>query len=91
MTSKLQVTLPKRLASELGIQPGDDIEWSEAAGAIRITPVKGKNKVDLKRRVELFDHATKRQQARDKKHKKSKKPAKKGWTREELYRRGRAG
>ena len=92
MTSKLQVTLPKRLASELGIQPGDDIEWSAAAGAIRIAPAKGKKTVDLKRRVQLFDQATRRQQARDKKYQKSKhkKPAERGWTREELYRRGRS-
>jgi AbrB family looped-hinge helix DNA binding protein len=92
VTSKLQVTLPKRLASKLGIRPGDDIEWSAAAGAIRITPVREKSKTDVKRRLELFDRATKRQQVRDKKHRKGRdqEPAKRGWTREELYRRGGA-
>jgi AbrB family looped-hinge helix DNA binding protein len=93
VTSKLQVTLPKALALSLGLEPGDEIEWSAAAGAIRITPVKGKKKLDAKRRLELFDHATKRQEARDKKYGRSKgrKVEKRGWTREELYRRGRAG
>ena len=93
MTSKFQVTLPKALASELGIQPGDDIEWSAAAGAIRITPAKGKNKLDVKRRLELFDHATKRQKTRQKKHgrMKDQEPTKREWTREELYDRGSTG
>jgi AbrB family looped-hinge helix DNA binding protein len=93
VTSKLQVTLPKALALDLGLQPGDEIEWSAAAGAIRITPVKGKKKLDARRRLELFDQATKRQTARDKTYRKSmgQKATKRGWTREELYRRGRAG
>jgi len=93
VTSKLQVTLPKALASELGIQPGDDIEWSAAAGGIRITPVKGKNELDIKRRLELFDAATKRQQTRNKRRRrlKERESTNRGWTRQELYRRGRAG
>ncbi|HEX9726009.1 MAG TPA: AbrB/MazE/SpoVT family DNA-binding domain-containing protein [Vicinamibacteria bacterium] len=92
VTSKLQVTLPKKLASELGIRPGDDIEWSAAAGAIRITPVREKSTIDVRRRVELFDQATKRQQTRDKKRRRAREqePGKRGWSREELYRRGRA-
>ena len=93
VTSKLQVTVPRALALDLGIQPGDEIEWSSAAGAIRITPVKREKKLDAKRRLELFDHATKRQEARDKEYRRviGRKASKRGWTREELYHRGRAG
>jgi AbrB family looped-hinge helix DNA binding protein len=93
VTSKLQVTLPKALAVELGIRPGDEIEWSAAAGAIRVTPVKGKKNLNVTSRLELFDQSTYRQEAREKKHRRStdRKSVKRGWTREELYRRGRAG
>ena len=28
VTSELQITVPKTLAAELGIRPGDDIEWA---------------------------------------------------------------
>jgi AbrB family looped-hinge helix DNA binding protein len=93
VTSKLQVTLPKALALDLGIQPGDEITWSAAAGGIRITPVRGKKKLDVKRRLELFDQATKRQKGREKSRRRltEEKAAKRGWTREELYRRGSTG
>jgi len=39
VTSKYQVTIPKALADELGIEPGHDIEWSSAGDSIRLTPI----------------------------------------------------
>jgi len=39
VTSKYQVTIPKALAEELGIEPGHDIEWSSAGDSIRLTPI----------------------------------------------------
>lgn len=89
MTSKLQVTLPKSLADELGIKPGDEIEWQAAGETIRIIPVKRKPKLDVQRRLELFDEATRRQKLRRRRRKKGG-VGERGWTREELYRRGGA-
>ncbi len=63
ITSKLQVTLPKALAVELGLRPGDEIEWGLSAGTIRVTPMKGNKKVDVATRLELFDQCTDRQGA----------------------------
>jgi len=36
VTSKLQITLPKRLAEEHGIAPGHEILFQSAPGSIRI-------------------------------------------------------
>ena len=38
VTSKLQVTLPKQLAQQYGIEPGIDIEWQAAGDVIRVLP-----------------------------------------------------
>ena len=32
MTSKLQLTVPKAIADQYGIKPGDELEWIPAAG-----------------------------------------------------------
>lgn len=94
VTSKLQVTIPKALAERCGIGPGDDIEWSEAAGGIRITPAtKARSEpLSVEVRLELFDRATERQKRRQR----GRRPPKtsgtqgRGWSRAELYRRGRS-
>jgi AbrB family looped-hinge helix DNA binding protein len=38
VTSKYQVTVPKRIAEEYGIRPGDEIAWVPAGDAIRVIP-----------------------------------------------------
>ena len=85
VTSKLQVTLPKALASRYGIDPGDDIEWEAAGDAIRILPASSRSR-DASARLKLFDQATSRQQSRQQA---VATPARedRGWTREELYER----
>ena len=89
VTSKLQVTVPKALADRFGIAPGDEIDWEPAGDAIRVTPRRNRTRRDTKTRVRLFDQATKRQQERQ-----AARPAtpaaERGWTREDLYDRGRA-
>ena len=61
VTSKLQVTIPKAVADEYGIRPGDDIEWVEAGETIRVVPSRrGRSANDLSKRLELFDSATAR-------------------------------
>lgn len=89
MTSKLQVTLPKALAARYGIDPGDDIAWEGAGDVIRVVPAGKRAPRDAATRLRLFDQATARQKAREKES--PVRPARdRGWTREELYDRGRA-
>lgn len=89
VTAKLQVTVPKALADRYGIAPGDDIDWEPAGDAIRIVPSRNRTSRDLKQRVRLFDQATVRQQAREKGRSVTRAKAR-GWTREDLYDRGRS-
>jgi AbrB family looped-hinge helix DNA binding protein len=39
VTSKRQVTVPKAIAEQYGIRPGDEIEWLPAGDAIRVVPM----------------------------------------------------
>ena len=41
VTSKLQVTVPKVIAEQYGIRPGDDIDWVSAGDSIRVIPSVG--------------------------------------------------
>jgi AbrB family looped-hinge helix DNA binding protein len=90
VTSKLQVTIPKALAESFSIRPGDDIEWIPAGDSIRVVPAKratgGREKAF---RLRLFDQATRRQQQRQAALGRVERPADRGWTRDELYVRGR--
>ncbi|MBI2184959.1 MAG: AbrB/MazE/SpoVT family DNA-binding domain-containing protein [Thaumarchaeota archaeon] len=47
VTRKLQVTVPKRLATKVGIKPGDSIIFDEANGAIVMKKVSD-SKIDPK-------------------------------------------
>jgi bifunctional DNA-binding transcriptional regulator/antitoxin component of YhaV-PrlF toxin-antitoxin module len=89
VTSKLQVTIPRALAAQYGIEPGDDIEWSASGDAIRLSRTR-RRELDVKARLRLFDQATLRQRAREKLMKLPRAAADRGWTREELYDRGRS-
>ena len=40
VTSKLQITLPKALATQYGIEPGDEIDFQAMGESIRLTPRK---------------------------------------------------
>lgn len=91
VTSKLQVTIPKVIADEYGIEPGDAIEFEAAGDVIRVRPARRQRRVCLSReeRLRLFDDATARQQQREKTMRVPVDPAtERGWTREELYARG---
>ena len=95
MTSKLQLTVPKTIADQYGIRPGDDLQWLPAGEVIRVVPSGRRRKRQqariVKERLELFDKATERQRRREKASHNSEGPAKtgeRGWKREDLYRRG---
>jgi AbrB family looped-hinge helix DNA binding protein len=94
VTSKLQVTVPKKIAEQFAIRPGDEIDWIPAGDGIRVV-----KRAQLKRkasaasattRLRHFDEATQRQSLRDARATPAESGASRGWTREELYRRGGA-
>lgn len=90
VTSKLQVTIPRALATEYEIEPGDDIEWSASGDAIRVSPAAKTRELDVNARLRLFDQATRRQREREQATNRPRGGADRGWTREELYDRGRS-
>jgi bifunctional DNA-binding transcriptional regulator/antitoxin component of YhaV-PrlF toxin-antitoxin module len=94
VTSKLQVTVPKALAEQYRIKPGDDILWVAAGDAIRVVPARSglPRKDTIARRLAIFDRASERQSARQAERRAARRqPSGKdrGWTRDELYERGR--
>ena len=100
VTSKRQVTIPKAIADKYGIQPGDELAFVPAGEAIRVEPGAGggTEKLSRKARLELFDAATTRQRARERARERAGRRGRRrrpgtsrGWTREELYTRGRPG
>jgi AbrB family looped-hinge helix DNA binding protein len=93
VTSKLQVTIPKAIATEYGIEPGDEIDFQSAGPQIRVVPRKAarRARLSLAERLRLFDESMQRQRERDKLMKlPAEPPTDRGWTREELYTRGDA-
>jgi len=99
ITSKLQITIPKRLAEQVGLGPGDEVEFLAAGDGIRMVPA-GKARagaLSTPERLRLFQAASERQRARDKAWEKPGEPARsggpagsaRGWTRSELYTRAK--
>jgi len=92
VTSKLQLTLPKAIADQFGIRPGDEMDWFPAGEVIRVVPSriqKAKQRLSLEDRVNLFDRATQRQRRRDAVLRQpSARRRDRGWNREDLYHRG---
>jgi len=90
VTSKLQVTLPKAIADLYGIRPGDEIDWVPAGDSIRVMPVKRKPPSgEVRERLKRFRQATERQRRREAEQGPFAPLKERGWTREELYERGR--
>jgi AbrB family looped-hinge helix DNA binding protein len=91
VTSKLQVTVPKAIADEFAIRPGDEIEWITSGDGIRVIKRahSGQDReATLAARLGAFDEATKRQAARSGGSKRPPPGSGRGWTRQDLYRRG---
>jgi bifunctional DNA-binding transcriptional regulator/antitoxin component of YhaV-PrlF toxin-antitoxin module len=88
VTSKLQLTLPKRLADEHHIAPGDEVTFLSAGDSIRIV-VGTAAPLDVEARLRSFDEATDRQRARNRAMRRGTKPGARGWVREDLYDRAR--
>jgi AbrB family looped-hinge helix DNA binding protein len=89
VTSKLQVTLPKAIADQFEIRPGDEIEWEPAGDVIRVLPPgAAPAALDREQRLRVFDAATHRQAERQAGARRRPKAGRdRGWTREDLYQR----
>lgn len=96
VTSKLQLTVPKAIADQYGIRPGDELEWIPAGDSIRVELVsrgaKAGHELTTEEKLALFDANMERidkLQAEELKEAKAKGTrltrANRGWTREELY------
>ena len=91
VTSKRQVTLPKELADEYGIEPGDEIQWERAGNEIRVVPLRrGSVELGVAERLALFDEASRRHDERWASRELST-PKDRGWTRDDLHDRDRTG
>ena len=93
VTSKGQLNLPEALAVQHRIRrPGDDLRFEDAGETTRMIP-EGANHapdgLDAEARLRLFDAATARQKAR-RARRRAHGHGSRGWTREELYERGRS-
>jgi bifunctional DNA-binding transcriptional regulator/antitoxin component of YhaV-PrlF toxin-antitoxin module len=96
VTSKLQLTVPKRIADQYGIRPGDELDWVPAGESIRVELARRKAggglELTVEERLDLFDanmDRVDRLQAAELKEAKVKVTPttreNRGWTREELY------
>jgi AbrB family looped-hinge helix DNA binding protein len=96
VTSKLQLTVPKAIADQYGIKPGDELEWVPAGESIRVELVRRKAKaghmLTTDERLALFDANTKwldeiqAQQLEEANAKGTRVTREtRGWTREDLY------
>jgi len=90
VTSKLQITLPKRLADEHGISPGDEVRFESVAGVIRMVQAGASvRELSVDERLRLFDEASRRISLRQQNGPRvSSEGQRRGWTRDELYVRG---
>ena len=94
VTSKLQVTIPKAIAEQYGIKPGDEIEFCAAGANIRVVTPRGRRpgRLSVEERLRSFDAAMERQREREKTMKLPEEPGTdRDWRREDLYTRGKTG
>jgi len=96
VTSKLQLTVPKKIADQYGIKPGDELEWIPAGESIRVVLARRKAKagdrLTTEEKLALFDANTRRVDRLQAKELKAAQAdgtritrENRGWSREELY------
>lgn len=96
VTSKLQVTVPKVIADQYGIRPGDELEWIPAGESVRVQlarrRAKAGHELTTEEKLALFDSNMARvdklqaTQLADAKAKGTRTTREnRGWTREEIY------
>ena len=90
VTSKYQVTVPKKIADKYNIRPGDDIEWQPAGESIRVMlRTHQTSPDDRETRLRLFDESTERIRRRAL-ARPAREPRDRGWKRADVYVRGRS-
>lgn len=90
ITAKYQITLPKVIANKYHVHPGDEIEFVPEGDRIHVIfPSMKIPTLSLQERLNLFDESMRRQQERERTRPALPKGKERGWTREELYTRGR--
>jgi len=91
VTGKFQITLPKRLVDAYGIKVGDDVELLAAGERIAIVPARSATApLSTQERLRLFDEATRRRHARERKGPRLAAARDRGWKRDQLYKRARS-
>ena len=89
VTSKLQVTIPKVLAENYGIRPGDEVRWEALArGPLMVAETAVRPRLTPEERVALLRESFRRQKERQR-GKRWKRGTDRGWAREDLYDGGR--
>jgi AbrB family looped-hinge helix DNA binding protein len=99
VTSKRQITIPKHIADEYGIDAGDEISWIAEGDAIYIVPGTQERMpaetLSVEERLSLYDRATARQKRRQRGGLPPRggdtaqlQRKRRGWSREDLYDRG---
>jgi len=93
VTSKLQITIPKRIAEQYGIKPGDELEFVPRTGGIQLLPQGriSEPRLSPEERVRLFEDsmAYVDKRAEELGIKPVADESQRDWTREELYTRGK--
>ena len=105
VTSKLQLTVPKIIADEYGIRPGDNVDLIPAGESVRLVPSRSRSRQpklrSVEERLEIFREMVGRQRERERQGEppKTREPTgerpwkpheiKRGWRREDLYTRVR--
>jgi bifunctional DNA-binding transcriptional regulator/antitoxin component of YhaV-PrlF toxin-antitoxin module len=89
VTSKYQVTVPRAIAQQCGIGPGDNIDWVAAGEVIRVVPSRQVKCDDRDSKLRLFDQASDRHRRRPAVSKINQARGR-GWKRGDLYERGRS-
>jgi AbrB family looped-hinge helix DNA binding protein len=82
ITSEYQVSIPKELADQLGVGPGDEVEWEVAGDEFRVRPARKQRPLSVEERLRRFDETTKwiADYQKDRRLTGSR-----DWTREDLY------
>jgi AbrB family looped-hinge helix DNA binding protein len=82
VTSRYQVSIPKALADQLGVRPGDEVEWEVAGDEFRVRPARAKKPLSVEERLKMFDESMRMVDALQKKRRLK---GSRDWTREDLY------
>ena len=82
--------MPKKIADSYAIRPGDEIDWVVAGDVIRVIPPGRRGvAIDKDSQLRLFDQSTKRLRIRAAEQPQVE-TLDRGWSREDLYTRGRS-